>query len=179
MSPAEIPDVPRVCAREGCDTELSGRQRKYCSTRCRRLAEKDRRLARAREATAAALAETKGRVLEMVKEFYYVSAGAQAAGVARSTVYGWIDTDPEFAAGIERARLIASDMREIAVLDAAQRGDRTRVLNAMSVCQRIDANEARRRRAAARRQTETAPEIPTPDCAEQLDWARRPRLEAV
>ena len=125
-------------------------------------------------------------MIEQVKEFYYLAGAAQLVGVSRSTVYRWLDTDPEFAAEVEIARRIASDMRELAVMHAAKTNP-DGLRGAMAVARRIDANELRRVRAGDRSNRQDrhaarstpAAAIPAPECDEALDWARRPLLEAV
>lgn len=179
-------DTPRVCAREGCDNDLPARRRLYCGDACRDQAKIDRRLARARAETAAELAATKAAVVEQVKEFYYLAGAAQLVGVSRSTVYRWLDTDPDFAAEVEIARRIASDMRELAVMHAAKTNPDA-LRGAVAVARRIDANELRRVRAGDRSNRQDrhdardAPsaEIPAPQCDDALAWAKRPLLAAV
>jgi len=187
MSSAVKSDTPRVCARDACDEVCPTRRHRYCATRCRRLAEGDRRAARERAATAAALAESKARVVEQVEQLYYLAAAARAAGVARSTAYRWLDTDPAFAAEVDVARRIAADMREIDVMAAARTRDWDQLRAAVTVCKRIDANELRRVRAGDRSDRHDrhaardtpAEEIPAAECDEALEWARRPLLVAV
>ncbi|MYD84852.1 MAG: hypothetical protein F4Y14_00860 [Acidobacteria bacterium] len=146
MSPAAKSDTLRVCAREGCDEVCPTRRHRYCTARCRRLAEGERRAARERAATAAELAAAKQRVVEQVKVVHWLAGAAQAAGVSRSTVYRWKRDDPDFAAAVEDAMCISADMREVELMAAAQRQDWEQVKIRNAVCRRIDANYLRRAR---------------------------------
>lgn len=167
------------CARRGCPSTVPPGRRRFCSDACRRTAANARRTAGRRAARAASDAARRTALLEAVERLYYISLAARQAGIDPSTAYAWMRADADFAAAVETARSIASDAHEGHLLSVARAADPdlARLRAAEAVCRRIDANEARRR-AAARRPPEAAPQ-PDADCADALAWARRPRLEAV
>ena len=119
-------------------------------------------------------------VVVAVERCYYTAVAAAEVGVDPRTVYRWLRTDPIFAEAMEVSRRIAADRFESAVLAAASEINVPAVRCAEAVVRRVDANEARRRRREvdAHQAVET-PAVPVPDCGAALEWARKPRLEAV
>ena len=182
--------APRTCAREGCDRPLTGQRRRWCSDECRTAARKERRNAEARQQTALARADKKDRlVAEVAGGVYFLAPAARAVGVDPFTAYRWAAEDPEFGRRLDDARAIASDLHEWALMAAVNVGNPASVRLMESVLRRVDANEARRRAVveqhARRRREDDArrgaepPAVPEPDCGAALEWARKPRLEAV
>ena len=125
--------------------------------------------------------DRKAKLLLAVERHYYLEPAAVEVGVDPRTAYRWAASDPVFAASLEVSRQIASDRFESGLLVAAGEMQLTAVRCAEAVVRRVDANESRRRRVAdqhARRSAE-AVDVPEPDCSAALEWARKPRLEAV
>ena len=171
-----------LCALDGCDRAVEPPQRRYCTGEHRRLAEQQRRAARLRAEAAASLAARQDALIATVERLYYLAPAARAVGIDPSTAYEWARRDPEFAERFTIARQVASDAREIDLLQVAtaQNLDMNRLRAAEAVCRRIDANEKRRRAAEARAEAaRSAPALPEPDLAGALEWAEGPHLEAV
>lgn len=62
------------------------------------------------------------------KSLGIVTTACKTAGVARSTHYGWIDTDPEYKASVEAVSDIAIDFAESRLHKKIESGDTTAII---------------------------------------------------